>query len=164
MFWNIEAIVQAAFVVDDLDRGLDRWRARGAGPFMEFRGIAVPLKVHGRDVTLNLSLALGQLDGMQIELIQQHDRQPSAFTDSFPDAWPTGDDGFHHVGMISTDFDRTCAKMASEGFEQTISGAFGGYRVAFYDTRKVFGTFYEVFEGNEAMRGFFDRIKRGEVG
>lgn len=159
MFAGTEAITQVGYVVDDLDRAIRRWNEKGAGKFLAFKDLQVPLQYRGKDVTVNLSIALGQFDGVQIELIHQHDRVPSGFTDVFPDQWPTEDNGFHHIGMISADFDRTCAQIAGEGNAIAMAGEFGGYRFAFFDTRAKLGFFTEVFEGNDAMRAFFDTVK-----
>lgn len=159
MFWGIKEMVQTGFVVDDLDTEIARWEEKGAGRFLTFKDIEVPLNFRGKDAVLKLSIALSQFEGVQIELIQQLDRQPSPFADSFPETWPTGESGFHHVGMISSDFDLTCAKMTEAGYALAMSGAFGGYRFAYFDTRETLGFFYEIFEDNEAMRGFFAQIR-----
>jgi len=159
MFTGSQSITQMGYVVDDLDREIRRWNEKGAGNFLVYKDIRVPLKYRGNDTTLHLSIALSQFDGVQIELVQQHDRVESGFLDAFPDSWPTDDNGFHHVGMISADFDRTCAQLEDEGHVNAMSGEFGGYRFAFYDTRSKLGFFLEVFEGNDAMRAFFETIR-----
>ena len=159
MFAGIESIVQLGYVVDDLGREIQRWTDKGAGNFLVYEDIRVPLQYRGNDVTLHLSIALAQFDGVQIELVQQHDRVGSAFTDVFPDQWPSDDNGFHHIGMVSSDFDRTNAQLVGEGFATVMAGEFGGYRFAFYDTRAKLGFILEVFEGNAAMRAFFDTVR-----
>lgn len=159
MFKSIESIDQIGYVVEDLDTEIRRWNEKGAGTFLTFRDLQVPLQYRGQDAVQHLSIALGQFDGVQIELIQQHDRAPSIFTDVFPDQWPAADNGFHHIGMTSSNFDATCAQLTAEGHVNAMCGEFGGYRFAFFDTRSKLGFFYEVFEGNEAMRAFFDSVK-----
>ncbi len=159
MFWKIGEIVQVAFVVSDLDAEMERWRTKGAGQFLVFRDLDVPMNVRGNDETLTLSLGLAQFDGVQIELLQQHNRANSPFMDTFGGDWPEGDRGFHHVGMISDDFDTTCAKYLEDGYALTMSGAFGGYRIAYFDTRETLGFFMELFEGNEAQRALFDSVR-----
>lgn len=160
MFLGSEAITQIGYVVDDLDREIQRWKDKGAGNFLAFKDIKVPLKFRGNDTTLHLSIALSQFDGVQIELIQQHDDTQSIFIDSFPNGWPTDDNGFQHIGMISADFDKTCAQLESEGHVNAMYGEFGSYRFAFFDTRSKLGFFLEVFEGNDAMRAFFETVKQ----
>jgi methylmalonyl-CoA/ethylmalonyl-CoA epimerase len=159
MFWNISGIVQVAFAVNDLDAEMKRWRAKGTGEFVVFRDLDVPLNVRGDDVTLKLSIGLAQFDGVQIELIQQHNDAASPFMDTFAGNWPDGDNGFHHVGMVSDDFDSTCAKYVEDGYTLAMSGAFGGYRIAYFDTREKLGFFLELFEGNDAQRELFDSVR-----
>lgn len=159
MFWSIAEIAQTGFVVDDLDSEIDRWHAKGCGKFTVFNNLNVPLVSKGTEVTFNLSIALAQFNGVQIELIQPHDAQNSVFTDRFPDGWPSGDDGFHHIGLISNDFENSCEKLIADGYQKTMWGDFGGYRFAYFDTREKLGFYLEVFEGNEAMRALFDSIK-----
>lgn len=159
MFWGTSEIAQAGFVVDDLDREVDHWNAKGCGKFIVFKDLKVPLVSKGEEVTFSLSIALGQFDGVQIELIQIHDAPNSVFTDRFPNGWPSGDDGFHHFGLISDDFDNSCAKLIADDYKKTMWGEFGGYRFAYFDTREKLGFYLEVFEGNEAMRALFDSIK-----
>lgn len=159
MFSGIGSIAQFGYVVDDLQREIQRWNEKGAGNFLVYNDISVPLQYRDNDTILHLSIALAQFDGVQIELIQQHDRVGSAFTDTFADNWPSGDNGFHHIGMVTNDFDRSCAHLTDDGFVKVMGGEFGGYRFAYYDTRAKLGFFLELFEGNEAMRAFFDTIK-----
>lgn len=159
MFWNIDEIAQTGFVVDDLDRAIDRWHGKGCGQFKVFKDLEVPLVSHGNEVTFKLSIALGQFKGVQVELIQIHEAPNSVFTDRFPDGWPSGDDGFHHLGLVSDDFDDSSSKLISDGYPKIMWGEFGGYRFAYFDTRATLGFYLEIFEGNEAMRALFDSVK-----
>jgi len=159
MFWNIDEIAQTGFVVDDLDREIDRWREKGCGKFTTFKELDVPLYSHGTEIMLKLSIALAQFNGVQIELIQPLDEQRSVFRDRFPDGWPSGDNGFHHLGLISNDFDSSSTRLIADGYPKTMWGNFGGYRFAYFDTREKLGFYLELCEGNEAMRTFFESIK-----
>lgn len=116
MFWNIDEIAQTGFVVDDLDRAIDRWHGKGCGKFTVFKDLEVPLVSYGNEVTFKLSIALGQFNGVQIELIHPLYAQNSVFTDRFPDGWPSGDDGFHHLGLVSNNFDNSSSKLISDGY------------------------------------------------
>ena len=157
MFFGIETITQTGFVVDDLDAAADRWFRRGAGPFRAFHAIEVPLIYRQQPTSLKLNLALGHCDGVQIELIQPLDDQPSIFRDCFPDGWP--EEGFHHLGMIAGDYDKFLQTHADQGKLPVMEGTFSGYRFCFIDTRDTLGFMLEAFERTESLLSFFDEIR-----
>ena len=157
MFNGVEEIVQTGFVVDDIDRAIDRWTARGAGPFRVFRDIEVDLTYRDRPAMVKLHLALGQFDGVQIELMQPLSEAPSIYHDSFPDGFP--EEGLHHVGMIASDYDLFVEKHAKEGRPLVLNGVFSGYRFGFIDTRDTMGFMLEAFEKTPSLLAFFDEIK-----
>jgi hypothetical protein len=157
MFSGVQGIVQAGFVVDNLDRAIERWTVKGAGPFRAFHDIEVDLFYHGEPAKVRLNLALGQFDGVQIELMEPLSEAPSIYHDSFPDGFP--EEGFHHFGMIADDYDRFVANHAAEGRPLALNGVFSGYRFGFVDTREQLGFMLEVFENTPALLEFFGEIK-----
>ena len=98
------ALFQHAYLVEDLERSIHSWSDLfGAGPFIvaphhktdkfAFRGTATEADV---------SYAFGYLGDLMIQLIQQHDDQPSIYRDMYA----TGEAGFHHVAYLVSDFPR----------------------------------------------------------
>lgn len=162
MFYGIKEIAQAGFVVDDLDAAAERWFKRGAGPFRAFRDLDVPIVYRDVPITLKLSLALGYCDGVQIELIQPLDDQPSGFRDRFPDGWP--EEGLHHFGMIANDFDLFVEKHVNQGHAIAMEGTFSGYRFCFIDTREKLGFMLEGLERTPSFLSFFQEIRDLEIG
>ena len=74
-------IKQAAYVVDDLDAAIMRWvEVVGAGPFFRIDGARVEdVRYRGRPIDVEVSLALGNSGGLQIELIAPRGEAPSIY-------------------------------------------------------------------------------------
>ena len=157
MFKGIENVVQAGFVVRDIDAAVQRWSQKGAGPFRVFRDADIPLFHHQRESSLRLNLALGQCDGVQIELIQPLGDAPSLFSECYPGGTP--EEAFHHFGMIADDYDQFVAAHQAEGRPLVMHGEFSGYRFGFVDTRDTLGFMLEAFEKTPSLLAFFDEIE-----
>lgn len=156
MFKGIENVVQAGFVVNDLDSAVERWFRRGAGPFRAFRDIDISLFYHQQQSSVRLNLALGQCDGVQIELIQPLGDGPSLFAECYPGGYP--EEAFHHFGMIADDYDCFVEQHANEGRSLVMNGEFSGYRFGFVDTRETLGFMLEAFEKTPSLLEFFGEI------
>ncbi len=156
MFKGTEKIAQAGFVVRDLDEAVDRWFRREAGPFRAFRDIEIPLFYHQQESSVRLNLALGQCDGMQIELIQPLGNGPSLFAECYPNGYP--EEAFHHFGMIADNYDLFVEKHQEEGRPLVMNGEFAGYRFCFVETRKTLGFMLEAFEKTPSLLELFGEI------
>ena len=146
---------QSAWVVADLKSAMLRWNAVGVGPFFHIPHVQVEGLTHrGIQTDLDFSIALAQAGPMQIELIEQHNDVPSIYRDSFA----PGEAGFHHVCLLTDDFDAELARYAAEGSEAVMSGEFGGARFTYIDTRQTIGCVTEMLEEASAIRDLFARI------
>ena len=159
MFSGANALVQAAWYVRDLDAALAIWIERGAGPFRVARHMVIDTEYRGQPSQLELSVAWGQFDGMQVECVQQHNDAASAFKDSYPDGPPPGIGGIHHFGMINHDYDKAFAGCLSQGFQPATSGDFNGTRFAHVDTREAYGFMTELTEGTDAILTFYRDVE-----
>ena len=147
-------IVQTAYVVVDIDDAIARWhRAFGLGPFIVRRHIRlVESRYHGRAMPLDISAAHVQAGEMQIELVCQHNPEPSAFRDMFA----PGEEGLHHVAMFPEDYAATVAHYGSRGFPVATELVTGERRGAAYiDTRPLMGHMLEVYRVNESLHAFY---------
>lgn len=145
-------IVQQAYVVTDLDRACRSWaELLGAGPFYvsrHHRSEAVTYR--GRPLEPDLSYAFGYAGDTQIQLIQQHDDQPSCYRDMFAPE----EEGFHHVAVLLPDFDAEKQRIEGLGFP-AVTELISAARVAYMDTRPVLGCFVELYEDNPGVRASF---------
>ena len=150
-------IVQTAYVVADLDEAIPRWhRLFGLGPFIVRRHIRLTqTRYRGRAMPLDISAAHVQSGDMQIELVCQHNPEPSAFRDMFA----PGEEGLHHVAMFPEDYATTVAHYESLGFPVATELVTGeGRGAAYMDTRAAMGHMLEVYRVNESLHAFYRLI------
>jgi hypothetical protein len=155
---DAKQVLQLAYVVIDLDAAVQRWLSSlGCGPFLVRRHLTVSEGLYrGRPSNVDFSMAVAQAGPVQIELIQQHDDAPSCYRDLVP----AGREGFHHVAMITPDFDAEVARYVAQGFEVASSGLFGDVRFAYVDTSPAVGHMVELLEDKPSIRAYFDSVKR----
>lgn len=147
------AVRQIAFVVHDIDLTLRYWtETLGVGPFFVFRKMApAEFRYRGKPSPPPcLSIALGNSGDLQVELIQQHDDNPSAYRDFLA----SGREGFQHVSswLSRAEYDATMSRLLAEGavpaHEGVVPGA--GVRFAYFDTDVVAGgLMYEMADAME---------------
>ena len=151
-------VLQLAYVVNDLDAAVGRWLGSVAcGPFRIRRHIGVTDGVYrGRPADVDFSMAVAQAGPVQIELIQQHDDRPSCYRDLYR----AGEEGFHHVAMITPEFDAEVARYVGQGFEVASSGLFGQVRFAYIDTSPATGHMVELLDEHPDIRAYFASVQR----
>jgi len=152
-------IVQNAYFVRDLDEAIERWHAAfGLGPFVVNRHIAFERVFYrGAPMPLDMSAAFVQAGEVQIELLCQHNSDPSAFTDMFA----KGQEGLHHVAIFPEDFDRVVNGYRARGFAvatELVVG--GGLGAVFLDTRSLSGHMLEVYRDDGRVRAFYRLVAK----
>ncbi len=144
-------IVQAAYVVPDIEAAAQAWARLGVGPFLHIPSQA-DVTYRGDPAHLNLTLAFGQAGDLQIELIQQHDDAPSVYRDLYP----AEEGGHHHYAVFATDYDADLAALNAAGFETVMALSMpGGARIAYADLRPKLPFMLELFEEGPVIRGLF---------
>lgn len=147
-------IKQIAYVVDDLDAAIARWvEIVRAGPFFRFDGASVAdVRYRGQPAETEVSLALGNSGGIQIELIAPRGGAPSVFREVTR--------GVHHLAYLARDFDGESERLAALGHAVAFALTLPGLcRVNYHDTLAAFGHFIEIWESTEAMRGFLEMVE-----
>lgn len=155
-------IIQAAWIVDDLEKSVQNWlNTARVGPFFIVSHAKVDSVMYrGAPATLDMSAALAQAGPIQIELIQQHNNGPSAYRDSFP----MGTEGFHHLCSITTTYDADLERYSTEGCVPATQGAFGDMRFAYVDTRARLGYMMEILEDRPLIRQMFKTVSDASAG
>lgn len=156
-------IMQVAFMVDDLEAACMNWvRTAGVGPFLTVPHVVLEeYGYRGSPASgLDFSVAIAQSGGMQIELIQQHCDNPSAYRDTIA----RGQGGFHHLAIYTDDYDAVLAGYTAQGFATAVDGSFGGFRFAYVDTSATLGCMIELIEENPLQAEFFVRIAAAAQG
>lgn len=155
-------VEQMAWVVPDLEQACRAWHAAlGIGPFLISRNLPIVEALHrGQPSATRFSTAVAQSGSVQIELIEQHDEQPSVYRDTVP----AGATGFHHVAVVSPDFDAECARQRALGHATASEGRVGNMRFAYFDATATLGHMIEVVEEKDGIRRFFNAVRRAADG
>lgn len=152
-----KSFLQAAWIVDDLDAAMQRWLdTTSVGPFFAIRHVELTVDHRGRPSTVDMSFALGQSGGMQIELIQQHNNAGSAYRDSAPGGSPV----MHHIAALVADVAEERARFRRLGIEVAHEGTFGpnGMEFIYYDTREQIGCMTELLGPDDANLRMMERV------
>lgn len=153
-------VFQNAWVVDDLRSAVDKWiKFYGIGPFYLLEHLDLhDIQYRGAPAELDISVGIAQAGPVQIELIQQFNKGPSAYRDLVPE----GQSGFHHVCIYSHDFEADKACFEGAGYPTATQGRTpdGSVQFAYFDTRKDFDVFMEVVTPSEAFLARGEMIKQ----
>ncbi|TNF90086.1 MAG: methylmalonyl-CoA epimerase [Gammaproteobacteria bacterium] len=151
-------LFQHAYLVNDLEQACTRWsELLGAGPFL-----LVPhhrtdrFSYRGTDTEADVSYAFGYLDDQMIQFIQQHDDAPSIYRDMYA----SGEEGFHHIGLLVDDFEAELNRFNAAGFETACRLYADGVDAAYVDTRSVTGGFTELHGNPPHILKAFDGWQR----
>jgi len=136
-------IRQNGYVVRDLEAAMRHWiDVLGVGPFFYIPEVKTEtFSYRGAPSDPRISIALANSGDLQIELIQQHNDEPSMYKD-FLDA---GREGLQHVSSWEEDLDAAISRIEAAGHTIAQSGAIeGGIRFVYFDTELHPGTVFEV--------------------
>jgi catechol 2,3-dioxygenase-like lactoylglutathione lyase family enzyme len=98
-----------------------------------------------------------------VELVMQHNPDPSALHDMFP--WGSGYEGLHHAALFVDDLEAEIARFASEGAPLAqLSVTQTGTAFAFVDTRASLGHMLELYEPTAQLTGFYDFVAEAAQG
>ena len=135
-------IFQYAYFVNSIDEAAHRWNELlGAGPFFAARHHQTDRFVYrGEPVEADVSYAFAYCGDCQIQLIEQHDETPSIYRDMYK----RGEEGFHHVATLVTDFEGELKRLTDMGFDLACRLYADNVDAAYVDTRSVIGCFTEI--------------------
>jgi hypothetical protein len=151
--------IQNAYFVNDLDEAVERWhRLWGIGPFFIRRHIVLPeVSYRGQSAQLDISAAYVQAGPIQVELVTQHDNEPSAFREVFEE----GEEGFHHVAVIPQDYQALLEHYSRAGFPVvTELKTAAGRGAAYVDTRAMLGHMTEVYWPSESLNRLYSEVAK----
>lgn len=150
------SIIQIAYSVADIEAEMRRYsELLHVGPWFLI-GPFVPPKgrYRGAATKAHFSLALAYSGEIQVELIQQHDEEPSVFRETLK---ARGAHGFHHWGIGARDFEKTAAHYRSLGYAEAFTDTAPQLecRVIYFDTGRDLPGMLEVIEINAATEQAF---------
>ncbi len=158
----LETVRQLAYVVRDLDAALRYWtETLKVGPFFLFEHCALlDQRYCGGPSAVDVSLALGNSGALQIELIYQHNDEPSVYKE-FLDA---GRVGVHHFGLMPVDYAAACAQYRALGFEAAFECTVGGAPLTYFDTVKTLGHYTELWDNSAVFKDLFLMVEDAAKG
>lgn len=152
------ALFQQAYFVNSIDEAAHKWaKAFGAGPFYMVRHHKTDeFSYRGREIEADVSYAFGYLGDMMIQFIEQHDDKPSIYRDMYG----PGEEGFHHIAYLVSDFAAERQRWLDMGFELATELYADEVNAAYFDTRSLNGGFTEIHGDPPHIMGLFAVWKR----
>jgi hypothetical protein len=110
----------------------------------------------GKDVEINIDVALTYKDDVQVELIKPLCDTPSPYSaNKKAGLW-----GLHHLQFTTDDIDASIAAAIKSGLELACFIEAGGGKYAYL---RGPGIWFELMEANEGLKGLFSFIKAASV-
>lgn len=143
------SIVQYAYFVEEMETATGEWVDRlGVGPWFAI-GPFTPAtgRYRGEPTEAVFTIAQAFAGRTVVELIQQHDDEPSVFNELGPSY------GFHHWGVMTKSFDEEVARYRAMGYEEAYFDTLPttGMRVMYLDARRDLPGMIEVLEHTDAQ-------------
>jgi hypothetical protein len=154
--------VQCCWVVQDIHSAVRHWlETAGVGPFYVSPKLTCPdFRYRGQPQTLMLTGAFAQAGSVQIELVQQHNDAPSAYSE----LQAMGPAGFHHLARFSDDYEAELESCRRNDQRPAMEGLYGDVRFFYVDARSTVGCFLEILERKRSIIDMFDMIARAGEG
>lgn len=152
------ALFQQAWFVGSIDEAAQKWAdAFGAGPFCMVRHHhCEEFSYRGTPQEADVSYAFGYLGDTMIQFIEQHDDKPSIYRDMFA----KGEEGFHHVAYLVSDFAAERQRWLDMGHALATELWADEVNAAYFDTRDLNGGFTEIHGDPPHIMGLFAHWKR----
>lgn len=151
-------LFQQAYFVNSIDEAAQRWsRAFGAGPFCMVRHHHCDeFTYRGTEEEADVSYAFGYLGEQMIQFIEQHDDKSSIYRDMYAN----GEEGFHHIAYLVSDFAEERQRWLEMGYELATELYADEVNAAYFDTRSLNGGFTEIHGDPPHIMGLFAHWKR----
>jgi Glyoxalase/Bleomycin resistance protein/Dioxygenase superfamily len=151
-------IIQIAYSVADIHAGMRQYsELLNVGPWFLVGPFVPPQGMYrGAPTKMHVTLALAFAGEINIELVQQHDQEPSVFGETLK---ARGAHGFHHWAIGARDFEKSVAHHRSLGYAEAFSDtAPMGFRIVYFDTTRDLPGMLEVIEMNAAAEQGFHQM------
>lgn len=154
-------IMQNGFVVHDWREAAMHWVEKlGVGPFFVLEHIPFAQCFYrGTPADIDMTVAIAYTGNYQIELVQQHNDEPSIYKD-FLDAFGPG---LQHVGTLVDNLDKS---IEENGFSDKVlqhGQTTAGQRFAYVDTVQHNGTMLELIETDQDMEKTFEYMRHSAL-
>lgn len=157
-----DPVVQIAYYVTDPEEAALTWaRERNAGPFFLRRHIPVTdVTYRGAASSFDHSSAYGWWGDVMVELFTQHDDAPTAVRERFT----RHETGLHHLACFVDDIGTALQRCTDAGLVVAQTALAGETLFAFVDDVTRNGHYWELYEGNERLRGWYQFVREASIG
>ena len=156
---RIGPIMQIAYVVEDLDAAIGHWsKTLGVGPWAVQRHVAYAANAYkGAPTSADVSVAFAYSGEINIELVQQHNDEPSVFRDF---ARKHGA-GLQHLGVLSEDLEGDTKRLEEQGngLVQRLVNP-NGIETRFFQTEHHPGALLELIGRSALTDAAFAQLKK----
>ncbi len=158
----LHTVRQLAYVVRDLDAALRYWvDTLKVGPFFLFEHCPLEnQRYRGKPSNVDVTLALGNSGDLQIEIIYQHNDEPSVYKE-FLDA---GRVGVHHFGMMPQNYRAKFEEFRALGHEAAFECTVGGAELVYFDTVATVGHYIELWDNVDTFKDLFMLVENAAKG
>ena len=153
-------VIQQGYVVSDIDEAIRHWVARGVGPFFIEQHIRPAGQYDGRAIKPDLSAAFAYSGEQQIEVIQQHDDEPTIYLDYLA-AHPDG--GLQHLAVWVDDIADVLADLESRGLGYTVRQRYGDGH-AYLDADDAPGVMMQLMARSDHLVSLMETIRAASIG
>lgn len=157
-------MVQAGYLVDDLDAAMAHWTGTlGAGPFFVLPKREFVELSHGGEPCsepMIAAVALGQLDDLQIELIV-----PGGGPSTYHRFLGAGGRGLHHLGYMAPDFDASRRAALDAGLAVATEGRSQATRFTYLENPDALAQpCLEIIAASDVIVDVFARVAQAHAG
>lgn len=153
-------VIQQGYVVPDIHEAIRHWVARGIGPFFVEEHIRPAGEYDGRPIRPDLSAAFAYSGDQQIEVIQQHDDDPTIYRDYLA-THPEG--GLQHLAVWVDDIAAVLADLRSRGHGYTVRQRYGDGH-AYIDSDSAPGVMVQLMARSDHLVALMDAIRDASIG
>lgn len=153
-------VVQQGYVVSDVQAAMRHWIARGIGPFFIEEHIRPKGEYDGDPIRPDLSAAFAYSGDQQIEVIEQHDDEPTIYRDYLVDH-PDG--GLQHLAVWVDNIAETLADLDAAGRNYTVRQRYGDGH-AYLDSNDEPGVMVQLMARSEHLVKLMETIRAASIG
>ncbi len=152
-------VIQQGYVVPDIQEAMRHWIARGVGPFFIEEHIRPKGDYDGAPIQPDLSAAFAYSGDQQIEVIQQHDDDPTIYRDYLA---TNPDGGLQHLAVWVDTIDGKLDELQERGHPYTIRQTYDGH--AYLDSDNSPGVMMQLMARTGPIVTLMEIIAAASVG
>jgi catechol 2,3-dioxygenase-like lactoylglutathione lyase family enzyme len=153
-------VIQQGYVVPDVQAAMRHWIARGIGPFFVEEHIRPKGDYDGERIQPDLSAAFAYSGEQQIEVIEQHDDEPTIYRDYLA-AHPDG--GLQHLAVWVDNIAETVDDLDAAGRRYTVRQRYGDGH-AYLDSEEEPGVMVQLMARSDHLVELMETIRVASIG